>query len=143
MQVPERYKDYLVSALDKIQNLKVQPDAIAKVVVDEKTGTIVLGEDVKISGIAISHANLTIRVNSNTEVSQPEGGPNLGTTAAVENTDVQVEEEFGRFKEIGDNVSLSDLIEGLNALGVSPRDTISILQSIKASGALQAEIKLI
>lgn len=141
--VPERYKDYLVSAIDKIQNLKVVPDRVAKVVVDEKTGTIVMGEDVKISRVAISHANLTIRVTALAEASQPEGAFNNGETVVVENQDIEVEEKIGKFREVGNNVSLSDLIEGLNALGVSPRDTISILQSIKASGALQAEIKLI
>jgi flagellar P-ring protein precursor FlgI len=143
VQVPARYKEYLVSAIDKIQNLKVVPDSVAKVVVDEKTGTIVLGEDVKISKVAISHANLTIRVSSITEVSQPDAPFTDGETTEVTNQDVEVEEKIGKFKEVGQNVSLSDLIEGLNALGVSPRDTISILQSIKASGALQAEIKLI
>tara|TARA_Y100001960_G_C14746117_1_gene865761 strand:- start:903 stop:2021 length:1119 start_codon:yes stop_codon:yes gene_type:complete len=143
VQIPARYKNYLVAAIDKIQNLKVVPDRVAKVVVDEKTGTIVLGEDVKISRVAISHANLTIRVSSIAEASQPEGAFNNGETVVVENADVEVKEEIGKFKEVGDNVSLSDLIEGLNALGVTPRDTISILQSIKASGALQAEIKLI
>lgn len=142
VQIPERYKNYLVSAIDKIQNLKVVPDRIAKVVVDEKTGTIVLGEDVKISRVAISHANLTIRVSELEEASQPNALAE-GETVIVKNTNVEVEEEHGKFKEVGNNVSLSDLIEGLNALGVSPRDTISILQSIKASGALQAEIQLI
>ncbi|HAG53292.1 MAG TPA: flagellar biosynthesis protein FlgA [Alphaproteobacteria bacterium] len=143
VQIPTRYKNYLVSAIDKIQNLKVVPDSVAKVVVDEKTGTIVLGEDVKISRIAISHANLTIRVSSITDVSQPKAPFAGGETKVVKNQDIEVEEKVGKFKEVGSNVSLSDLIEGLNALGVSPRDTISILQSIKASGALQAEIKLI
>ncbi|MCP4354277.1 MAG: flagellar basal body P-ring protein FlgI [Proteobacteria bacterium] len=141
--LPKRYKEYMVSAIDKLQNLKVVPDNIAKVVVDEKTGTIVLGEDVKISRIAISHANLTIRVTSENEISQPSPLSKGGKTAKVKNEEVTVEEESGKFKEVGNNVSLSNLIEGLNALGVSPRDTISILQSIKASGALQAEIKLI
>jgi flagellar P-ring protein FlgI len=142
VQIPERYKSYLVSAIDKIQNLKVVPDNVAKVVVDEKTGTIVLGEDVKISRIAISHANLTIRVSNITEVSQPNALAE-GETKVVENPEIEVEQKIGKFTEVGSNVSLSDLIQGLNALGVTPRDTISILQSIKASGALQAEIKLI
>lgn len=142
VKVPARYQDYLVSAIDKIQNLKVVPDRVAKVVVDEKTGTIVMGDDVKISKVAISHANLTIRVTAVKEASQPNALAE-GQTTVVENQNVEVEEEIGKFKEVGDNVALSDLIEGLNALGVSPRDTISILQSIKASGALQAEIKLI
>jgi flagellar P-ring protein precursor FlgI len=143
VMIPNRYKEYIVAAIDKIQNLKVVPDTVAKVVVDEKTGTIVIGEDVKISKIAISHANLTIRVSAVSEASQPDAAFTEGETVVVENADVEVEEKIGKFKQVGNNVALSDLIEGLNALGVSPRDTISILQSIKASGALQAEIKLI
>jgi len=133
----------LVSAINKIQNLKVTPATNARVVIDEKTGTIVMGEDVKIADVAISHANLTINISEEVQVSQPFSFNVAGETVAVPSSRIEVAENsdpnHGKFKIVG-GTSLSSLVQGLNALGIQPRDIISILQNIKAAGAIQAEL---
>ena len=133
----------MVTAMHNIQNLRVTPATNARVVIDEKTGTIVMGEDVKISDVAISHANLTISITETTEVSQPFSFNLAGETIAVPNSRVEVTEnsdpEHGKFQVLG-GTSLSSLVKGLNALKIKPRDIISILQNIKAAGAIQAEL---
>jgi flagellar P-ring protein precursor FlgI len=140
--LPERYNgNTLVAAIQRIENLRVRPDIIARVVIDEKTGAIVMGEDVRISDVAISHANLTIRVNELAQASQP-GPLAQGDTVVLNRTNIDVEEESGKFRVLQTGASLADLVNGLNALGVKPRDIISILQTIKAAGALQADIVL-
>lgn len=135
-------------AMHKIENLLVRPASAARIIIDEKTGTIVMGEDVRISNVAISHANLTIRIQEEQVVSQPVAFTfnEAAETVVLDRTTVTVEEEtvqdptVGRFKQLDTGASLSDLIKGLNALGVQPRDVISILQNIKAAGAIQAEV---
>lgn len=183
-----------VTAIHLVENTRVTPDTPARVVIDEKTGTIVMGEDVRIGRVAISHANLTIRVTEMQQVSQPEslapaGGvtfagldtttsqvsssaidysgttitgttDNLVTqvleelgedfqaiktganTEIVDRTSIDAEEEGGKFTILNGGANLADLVNGLNALGVKPRDIISILQNIKAAGAMQAELKI-
>jgi flagellar P-ring protein precursor FlgI len=140
--LPDRYKDILVAAIHKIENVVVRPDVAARVVVDEKTGTIVMGEGVRISDVAISHANLTIRVNELAQASQPMEFSGTGDTEVLDRTAIQVDEDSGQFKVLSTGVTLASLVNGLNALGVKPRDIISILQNIKAAGALQADLKL-
>lgn len=140
--LPERYKNVIVAAINKIENVMVRPDVGARVIVDEKTGTIVMGEDVRISDVAISHANLTIRVNELAQASQPEEFSETGDTEVLDRTAIEVDEDSGQFKVLNTGVTLSALVNGLNALGVKPRDIISILQNIKAAGALQADLKL-
>jgi flagellar P-ring protein precursor FlgI len=112
------------------------------VVIDEVNGVIVMGENVRLSRVAIAQGNLTIRVDETPDISQP--APfSQGQTAAIPATAINVEEEKGkRLIQLGGGASLSDLVAGLNALGVTPRDMISILQAIKAAGALQAEIQV-
>lgn len=139
--LPERYAEYLVPAIQKIENVLVRPDISARVIVDEKTGTIVMGQDVRISDVAISHANLTIRVNELEQVAQPEAF-GQGDTATVDRTAIEIEEGDGHFRILKTGTTLADVVNGLNALGVRPRDVISILQNIKAAGALQAELRL-
>lgn len=133
----------LVALIHKIENLRVIPSTNARVVIDEKTGTIVMGEDVKISNVAISHANLTIKITEETQVSQPFSFNVAGETVEVDGTKVEVSEsndpDEGKFKVLG-GTTLSSLVRGLNALKVKPRDIISILQNIKAAGAIQAEL---
>jgi len=136
--VPADMRDQLVSVIQRIENIRVAPDAIARVVVDEKTGTIVMGRDVQISEVAISHSNLTIRITELQEVVQPEGF--TGVTAAVDRSKIAVDEDAGHFQILDGGLNLADLVDGLNTLGVKPRDIVSILQSIKAAGAMQAEI---
>ena len=112
------------------------------VVVDEASGTIVMGANVRVSTVAIAQGNLTVRVTESADVSQP-GALSSGTTVATAKTNVQVDEANDRKLGIlKSNVTLRDLVASLNALGVGPRDMISILQSIKAAGALQAELQV-
>ncbi len=127
----------LVSALE---NLEIAPSSKARVVVDQRSGTIVLGDDVRVSRIAISQGNLTLRIRETPVVSQPNPFAPRGETVVVPRTDVGIEEEEGTgLAVIEPAVTLAQLVEGLNALGVSPRDMIDILKSIKAAGALHAE----
>jgi len=132
----------IVSQLDIVEELRVEPDMAAVVVVEEASGTIVMGANVRISTVAIAQGNLTIRVTETPEVSQP-NALGAGTTTTVNRTDIKVDE--GGDKKLGilrGNVTLRDLVASLNALGVGPRDMISILQSIKAAGALQADLEI-
>jgi len=130
----------VVETLSRIEDLLVVPDSPAIVVVDEASGTIVMGDNVRISTVAIAQGNLTISVAETPQVSQP-GPLSNGQTAIVPRTSVQV--DTGAGKQLGilkEGPSLRDLVSGLNALGVGPRDMISILQTIKAAGALQADL---
>jgi len=128
--------------LAQVENLDIQPDNAAKVVIDEVAGVIVMGENVRVSTVAIAQGNLTITVSESPAVSQP--APfSQGQTAVVPQSQVQVDEEKGKqFLTVRNGASLASLVQGLNALGVTPRDMISILQTIKAAGALQADIEV-
>jgi len=131
----------VVDSLAQIEELRVEPDNAAIVVVDEASGTIVMGSNVRVSTVAIAQGNLTIRVTEAPQVSQPAPFSSGGTTTTVPRTNIQVDD--GGDKKLGvlsGNVTLRDLVSSLNALGVGPRDMISILQSIKAAGALQADL---
>lgn len=143
VQVPERYKPEMAALLDKIENLRVTPATDARVVIDEKTGTIVMGENVRIAPVAISHANLTIKVTESKDVSQPFSFNVAGETVSVNKSTIEKLDDdagHGKFQVFHGGANLSDLVSGLNALGVKPRDIISILQNIKAAGAMQAEL---
>src|SRR5690606_33856475 len=125
------------------EQLRIEPDLPARVVIDEASGVIVMGQDVRVSRVAIAQGNLTISVNETPQVSQPAPFSNTGQTAIVPRTSVNVDEIKGRKLALVDgSISLKDLVDGLNALGVSPRDMITILQAIKSAGALQAEIQV-
>jgi flagellar P-ring protein precursor FlgI len=133
----------MAAFISRVENMPVAVDTPARVIIDEVNGVIVMGENVRISTVAIAQGNLTISVQENPQVSQP--APfSQGQTAVVPQTDVTVEEELGReIRLVNGATSLSTLVNGLNALGVSPRDMISILQAIKAAGALQADIEVL
>ncbi len=143
LSVPEARRGDIVGLITEIEQLRVTPDQVARVVVDEKSGVIVMGENVRISTVAIAQGNLTIRVTETPQVSQP--GPfSQGQTAVVPRTDIQVDDQSNnRLAVMNSGVTLQELVQSLNALGVGPRDMIAILQSIKAAGALQAEIEVI
>jgi flagellar P-ring protein precursor FlgI len=131
-----------IDTLATLEDLRVEPDTPAKVVIDEASGTIVMGANVRISTVAIAQGNLTIRVTETPQVSQP-GPLSNGTTVTVPRTQVQVDDQNDRKLGIlTSGVTLRDLVASLNALGVGPRDLISILQSIKAAGALQADLEI-
>ena len=125
-----------------IETMPVDVDDPAKVVIDEDNGIVVMGENVRLSRVAIAQGNLTIKVDEAPTVSQP-APLSQGQTTVLPNSNVNVDEEKGKkLIELGGGSSLSDLVKGLNALGVTPRDMISILQAIKAAGALQADIQV-
>ena len=126
-------------AIGQIENIRVEPELPARVVVDQRSGTIVMGEDVRISRVAVSQGNLTLRVEEAPIVVQPNPfAP--GETVIVPRTQAAIEQEPGiGLAEIDEGTSLSEVVEGLNALGVSPNDMIDILKSIRAAGALHAE----
>jgi flagellar P-ring protein precursor FlgI len=141
--VPQAYPHGVVGLLTDVEQVKVEPDQGAKVVIDEQSGVIVMGSDVRVSTVAIAQGNLTIRVTETPEVSQPAPFSN-GKTTNVPRTQIQVDDSKGnKMAVLKDGVNLRSLVDGLNALGVGPRDIISILQAIKAAGALQAEIQVI
>lgn len=144
VNVPGSYNNNAVALITDIELLRVVPDQVAKVVIDELTGVIVMGKDVRISTVAIAQGNLTIRITETPQVSQPSPFSETGQTVTVPRTNIQVDEQQDRRLTIlNEGVTLQELVEGLNALGVGPRDMIAILQAIKASGAMQAELQLI
>ncbi len=133
----------MVSFLTQLENLSVEADAPAKVVIDEVAGVITMNENVRISTVAIQQGNLTITVRESSQVSQPGAFSKTGSTVTVPQSDVSVDEEKGKkFVTLKSGASLAAMVAGLNTLGVTPRDMISILQSIKSAGALQADIEV-
>lgn len=142
VQVPAKYKNNLVSFITAINNLQVRSSMEAKVVINERTGTIVMGHKVRISTISVAHGNLTVTVSTNEEVSQPYPFSE-GETTVTTDTDIQVKEEGGHLVVLPAQGTVQDLVTSLNTIGASPRDIIAILQQIKAAGALHAELELI
>ncbi len=141
VQIPANGGIRMVDLLTEIEQLTVEPDQIARVVIDEQAGIIVIGADVRVDEIAIAQGNLTVRVTETPQVSQPGPFAEKGDTVVVPRTEVQVDEAGDRrLAVLQTGVSLQVLVDGLNALGVGPRDLIAILQTIKTAGALQAEI---
>jgi flagellar P-ring protein FlgI len=144
LAVPGNYPGGVMALLTDIEQVKVDPDQSAKVVIDENSGVIVMGSDVRISTVAIAQGNLTIKVTETPQVSQPSPFSNTGTTQVVPRTNIQIDDgKNNKIAIMQEGVSLQHLVDGLNALGVGPRDIISILQAIKAAGALQADIEII
>ncbi len=136
-------KSDLVQTIAAVENQPVSPDMIARVVVDDRSGTIVIGANVRIGQVAVSQGGLTVVVQERFAVSQPEAFTVGGTTVVVPETDIEVQERQGGFTVLEGEVSLQDLVNGLNAIGVTARQTISILQAIKAAGALHAHLEII
>ena len=140
--LPEGAKKNIVGLLTDIEQLRIEPDLPAKVVIDEQSGIIVMGANVRVSEIAIAQGNLTVTVTETPQVSQPNPLSD-GETTVVPRTTVTVDDEGdNQLAVLNGGVSLRELVDALNALGIGPRDMISILQSIKAAGALQAEIEV-
>ncbi|HCS23223.1 MAG TPA: flagellar basal body P-ring protein FlgI [Alphaproteobacteria bacterium] len=144
VKVPPGYNAGLVNLLTDIEQLRIAPDQVARVVIDERSGVIVMGKDVRISTVALAQGNLTIRITETPQVSQPQPFSEGGETVVVPRTDIQVldDGEGKKLAVLPEGVSLQELVTNLNALGVGPRDIITILQAIKASGAMQAEIEV-
>ncbi len=134
------YPGSMVDLITDIEQLPVQPDQVARVVIDENSGTIVMGADVRVSTVAIAQGSLTIKVSETPQVSQPNPFSENGDTVVVPRSDIQVNQGDAKLAILESGVTLQDLVTGLNKLGVGPRDIITILQAIKAAGALQADI---
>jgi flagellar P-ring protein precursor FlgI len=172
ISIPESYQANPAEWIAAIEKLEVTPDAVAKIVVNERTGTIVMGENVRISTVAVAHGNLSIQIKENYNVSQPlpfapgalpgasgrgvtpggasprggAPGPIVapgGATVVTPDSDVSVKEEVNKLMVVRQGTNLGELVQSLNAIGVTPRDLISILQTIKAAGALQADLEII
>jgi flagellar P-ring protein precursor FlgI len=164
VDIPERFRERVVEVVATLENLEVVPDSVAKVILNEKTGTVVVGEKVRISTVAVAHGNLSIIVKEQTAVSQPaplapdppaeaeaeqfdpEDGTVVapgGNTVVTSDSDVSVQEEENRLLLVPGGSTIGELVRALNAIGVTPRDLITIFQSIKAAGALHAELEII
>jgi len=141
LTIPESHKQNLFGLIADIEQLSVNPDQVARVLIDEQTGIIVMGQNVKVDTVAIAQGNLTIRITESEQVSQPNAFAGAGETETVERSEIEIDEgDDKQLAVLNVGVNIQELVDGLNALGIGPRDMISILQSIKAVGALQAEI---
>lgn len=142
--VPDARRHDVVGLMTEIEQISVTPDQVARVIIDEQSGIIVMGENVRINTVAIAQGNLTIRITETPQVSQPSALSQGGTTTTVARTDINIDEGNGKkMAVLGTGVSLQEMVQSLNALGIGPRDMIAILQSIKAAGALQADLEVI
>lgn len=141
LQIPTDFQGNLVPLMASLENIEIMPDAAARVVVDERTGTVVLGRDVRISRVAVAHGNLSVVVAEGADVSQPNAFAG-GQTVAVPRTDILTNEEQ-RNLNIVEGATLQELVDGLNSLGATPRDLISILRALKSAGALHAALEVI
>ena len=139
--VPSIFQGDLVSMATFIEGLEITTDDVAKVIVNEKTGTVVIGQNVRISKVAIAHGNLSIEVKTTAEVSQPLPF-SVGETVVVPNTSIDIKENNSKLFVVDAGVTIGELVRALNAIGVSPRDLMSIFQALKTAGALKAEIEV-
>ena len=143
VKVPDLYKGRTVELVALIENVGVTPDNISKVIINERTGTVIMGENARIATVAIAHGNLSIQVNKTDNVSQPAPFARRGDTVVTSDREVIVEEGRNPLFLVESGVSIGEVVRALNALGVSPRDLIAIFQALKAAGALQAELEII
>ncbi len=141
LQVPPSFQGNLVPLIASIENINISPQNVAKVVVDERTGTIVIGKDVRLARVAVAHGNLQVTIQESTAVSQPNAF-SQGTTVASPVSDVTTREEI-RNLNLVEGATLQELVDGLNSIGATPRDLISILKALKASGSLYAELEVL
>jgi flagellar P-ring protein FlgI len=141
LTLPQKFPQNLVAMLTEIEQLQVEPDEAAKIVIDERSGIIVIGRDVRVSTVAVAQGNLTVTISDAPQVSQPQPF-SRGRTVMVPRTNVGVSEEGKKLAVVHEGVSLQQIVDGLNALRIGPRDLITILQAIKAAGAIQADIEV-
>jgi flagellar P-ring protein precursor FlgI len=143
VSMPASFTDDKIGFIAALENLTVETnDYIAKVVINERTGTIVIGNDVKLLPAAVAHGNITVTVTTENEIVQP-GSFTGGVTAGVSNSKIAINKTPGRVVELPANSNLNDLVKALNAIGVTPFDLISILQALKEAGSLKATMELI
>jgi flagellar P-ring protein precursor FlgI len=141
ISLPQKSTNNVVALLTEIEQLQVEPDLGAKVVVDERSGIIVMGRDVRVSTVAVAQGNLTVTISESPQVSQPQPF-GRGQTVVVPRSRIGVSEDGKRLAVVKEGVSLQQLVDGLNSLGIGPRDLIAILQAIKTAGAIQADIEV-
>jgi flagellar P-ring protein precursor FlgI len=141
LSVPSEFKGNVVAFLTEIEQLQVEPDLVAKIVIDERSGIIVMGRDVRVATVAVAQGNLTVTISESPQVSQPNAF-SRGRTVVTPNSRVGVSEDGKKFALVRSGVSLQQLVDGLNGLGIGPRDLIGILQAIKAAGAIEADIEV-
>jgi flagellar P-ring protein FlgI len=141
--VPPKYLGNIAQLIASIEILNVTPDNVSRVVINERTGTVVMGENVRISTVAIAHGNLSVEIKQNFNVSQPMPLSATGRTVVTPDTQTSVKEGRAPIYVVPSGVSIGEVVKALNALGVSPRDLISIFQALKAAGALQADLEII
>lgn len=142
ISLPYGFNGNIVDLLTDIEQLVVETDQPAKIVIDENSGIIVMGKDVRVSTVAVAQSNLTVTIAESPKIVQP-APLSLGLTAVAPRTDLTVTQTDSGLAVVPESVTLQELVDGLNALGISPRDLIAILQAIKATGALQAEIEVL
>ena len=141
LNVPEQYLERIPVLMAMLEAIEVVPDNPTRVVINERTGTVVLGSRVRLSAVAIAHAGLTVRIDENPESSQP-GGFAEGETVILERSELSVSEGTGPLFAVGPGASLSEVVRALNTIGVKPRDLVAILQALKSAGALHAELEI-
>jgi flagellar P-ring protein FlgI len=141
LSIPAEFKGNVVAMLTEIEQLQVEPDLGAKIIIDERSGIIVMGRDVRVATVAVAQGNLTVTISESPQVSQP-NPQSRGRTVVTPNSRVGVSEDGKKLAMVKDGVSLQQLVDGLNGLGIGPRDLIGILQAIKAAGAIQADIEV-
>jgi flagellar P-ring protein precursor FlgI len=142
IKLPPTYKNQIVPLLASLENLEIVPDSVAKVVLDERNGTVVMGSNVRLSKVAIAHGNLMVRIKERPRISQ-QLPFSQGKTAVVPDSTVVTQEGESRLMVLPEGVSIGQVVQALNAIGVTPRDLIAILQAIRAARALQAELEII
>jgi flagellar P-ring protein precursor FlgI len=143
VQVPTGYKGRLVDLIAQIESVEIATDRKAKVVLNERTGTVVIGKDVRIAAVAITQGNLSIQIGTNFNVSQPAPFNERGETTVVPEQTVKAQEKQSNLMMLKDGATVEDLVRALNSLGVTPKDMVAIFQAIKAAGALEAVLEII
>ena len=141
LSIPPEFKGNVVAFLTEIEQLQVEPDLAAKIIIDERSGIIVMGRDVRVATVAVAQGNLTVSISESPQVSQPNPLAR-GRTVVTPRSSVRVTEDGKKLALVKDGVSLQQLVDGLNGLGIGPRDLIGILQAIKAAGAIEADIEV-
>jgi len=141
LSIPPEFKGNVVAFLTEIEQLQVEPDLGAKIIIDERSGIIVMGRDVRVATVAVAQGNLTVSISESPQVSQPNPLAR-GRTVVTPRSSVRVTEDGKKLALVKDGVSLQQLVDGLNGLGIGPRDLIGILQAIKAAGAIEADIEV-
>jgi flagellar P-ring protein precursor FlgI len=143
VSIPEEYRGQVPQLMARLEAVTVRPDAAARVVINERTGTVVVGHGVTLGPAAVAHGSLSVRISTKYEVSQPQPFSKTGETVVVPNETVEVQEGAAQLVKLEEGSTLEAVTRALNALGATPRDIIAILQALKASGALRAELVIL